>query len=211
LILIFLGPPGSGKGTQAKKLSEKMRLPHVALGDILRETIREGTEVGRKAKEFVEAGKLVPDEVTIEITRQRLAKDDCKFGFILDGFPRSIKQAEALSQILAGKDYRVLYFKVQLESVIERNSGRLSCPVCGAVYHEKFSPPKAEGKCDRCGNKLYKRADDNEEVIRTRFKVYEDSTTPVIEYYKNIGNLVAVNAAGAIDEVFERLTKALGI
>jgi len=211
LILIFLGPPGSGKGTQAKKLAEKLRLPHIALGDILRETIREGSEVGKKAKEFVEAGKLVPDEVTIEITRQRLAKDDCKLGLILDGFPRSMKQAEALNQMLAGKDYKVVYFKVQLEAVIERNAGRLSCPNCGAVYHEKFSPPKKEGICDRCGSKLYKRADDNEEVIRTRFGVYEDSTKPVIKYYEDKGNLVSINAVGTIDEVFERLLKALGI
>ncbi len=211
MILIFLGPPGSGKGTQAKKLAEKMSLPHIALGDILRETIREGSDVGKKAKEFVEAGKLVPDEITIEITRQRILKDDCKLGLILDGFPRSMKQAEALSGMLAGKDYRVVYFKVKLESVIERNSGRLSCPNCGAVYHEKFSPPKKEGVCDRCGGKLYKRADDNEAVIRTRFGVYEESTKPVVSYYEGKNNLVAINAAGTIDEVFERLLKALGL
>jgi len=211
LILIFLGPPGSGKGTQAKKLAEKISLPHIALGDILRETIREGSEIGKKAKAFVEAGNLVPDEVTIEITRQRLLKDDCKSGFILDGFPRSLGQAEALTKILNGRDYKVIYFKVQLESVIERNSGRLSCPNCGAVYHEKFNPPQKEGICDRCGSKLYKRADDNEEVMRTRFKVYEESTAPVVGYYEKMGNILTVNAAGSIDDVFERLLKALGV
>jgi len=211
LILIFLGPPGSGKGTQAKKLAERIRLTHIALGDILRETIREGSEIGKKAKEFVEAGKLVPDEVTIEITRQRLSKDDCKLGFILDGFPRSLAQAEALTGILAGQEYKVLYFKVQLESVIERNSGRLSCPNCGAVYHEKFNPPQKEGICDRCGGKLYKRADDNEEVMKTRFKVYEESTAPVVKYYEKMGHMITINAAGSIDEVFERLLKALGV
>jgi len=211
LILIFLGPPGSGKGTQAKKLAEKISLPHIALGDILRETIREGSEIGEKAKAFVEAGNLVPDEVTIEITRQRLLKDDCKLGFILDGFPRSLGQAGALTKILNGRDYKVIYFKVQLESVIERNSGRLSCPNCGAVYHEKFNPPQKEGICDRCGSKLYKRADDNEEVMRTRFKVYEESTAPVVGYYEKMGNILTVNAAGSIDDVFERLLKALGV
>ena len=211
MILIFLGPPGSGKGTQAKKLAEKISLPHIALGDILRETIREGSEIGKKAKAFVEAGNLVPDEVTIEITRQRLLKDDCKSGFILDGFPRSLGQAGALTKILNGRDYKVIYFKVQLESVIERNSGRLSCPNCGAVYHEKFNPPQKEGICDRCGSKLYKRADDNEEVMKTRFKVYEESTAPVVGYYEKMGNILTVNAAGSIDDVFERLLKALGV
>lgn len=211
MILIFLGPPGSGKGTQAKKLAERIRLPHIALGDILREAIRSGSEVGKKAKEFVEAGKLVPDEVTIEVTKERLSRDDCKLGFILDGFPRSPAQAEALTKILDGRDHKVLYFKVPLESVIERNSGRLSCPDCGAVYHEKFNPPQKEGICDRCGAKLYKRTDDNEEVIRTRFKVYEESTAPVVDYYEKRGNMITINSAGTIEEVFERLLKALGV
>lgn len=211
MILIFLGPPGSGKGTQAKKLAEKMRLCHIALGDILRETIRDSSEVGKRAKAFVEAGKLVPDEVTIEITKHRLSKDDCRLGFILDGFPRSLGQAEALTGYLNGRDYRVLYFKVPLELVIERNAGRLSCPECGAVYHEKFNPPKKAEMCDRCGGKLYRRADDNEEVIRMRFKVYEESTAPVVDYYEKKGNMITINAAGSIDEVFDLLQKALGV
>jgi len=211
LILIFLGPPGSGKGTQAKKLAEKLRLCHIALGDILRETIREGSEVGKKAKAYVEAGKLVPDEVTIEITKQRLSRDDCSLGFILDGFPRSIGQAEALTEFLNGRDHRVLYFKVPLSLVIERNVGRLSCANCGAVYHEKFNPPKKEGICDICGGTLYRRADDTEEVIKTRFKVYEESTAPVVDYYEKKGNMISINAAGSIDEVFERMIKALGV
>lgn len=211
MILVFLGPPGSGKGTQAKKLAEKLNLPHIALGDILRQVIREGTDLGSRAKQFVEAGKLVPDEVTIEITRQRIAKPDCKNGFILDGFPRSLKQAEALDKLLEKKDFKVVYFSVPMEVVIERNSGRRSCPECAAVYHVKFNAPKIEGKCDRCGTQLYQRKDDTAEVIRTRFDVYSKNTAPLIEYYKKKNKLIEVEAGGQIDEVFLRLTKVLGV
>lgn len=211
MILIFLGPPGSGKGTQAKQLADKLGFPHIALGDILRESIRLGDEVGLLAKGFVEAGKLVPDEVTIRITRERIGKPDCQRGFILDGFPRSMNQAQALDETLKGADYRVVYFEVPLQNVIERNAGRWSCPNCGAVYHVKFNPPKAAGICDRCGEKLYQRKDDNEEVIKTRFVVYEQQTTPLIEYYSKKGKLFKLNAAAPIGEVFERLLKILGI
>ncbi|MBI5699862.1 adenylate kinase [Candidatus Saganbacteria bacterium] len=211
MILIFLGPPGSGKGTQAKRLADKMGFPHIALGDILRESIRLGDEVGLLAKGFVEAGKLVPDEVTIRITRERIAKPDCQRGFILDGFPRSLNQALALDETLKGADYRVVYFDVPLQAVIERNAGRWSCPNCGAVYHVKFNPPKQAGICDRCGEKLYQRKDDNEEVIKTRFVVYEQQTTPLIEYYSKKGKLVKLEAEATISEVNERLQKALGI
>ncbi|KAF0134266.1 MAG: adenylate kinase [Candidatus Saganbacteria bacterium] len=211
MILIFLGPPGSGKGTQAKRIADQLNLPHIALGDILREEIREETEYGKKAKAFVEAGKLVPDEVTIEITKNRLLKSDCKNGLVLDGFPRSIMQADSLKEYLSGKDYKVIYFKVPLERIIERNAGRLSCSSCGSVFHEKFNPPKKDKICDRCGSELYKRKDDNEEVIRHRFKVYEESTSPVVAYYEKSGNLISINAAGSIDEVFESLIKSLGI
>ena len=211
MILVFLGPPGSGKGTQAKKLADKFNLPHIALGDILRQVIREGADLGSRAKQFVEAGKLVPDEVTIEITRQRIAKPDCKNGFILDGFPRSPKQAEALDKLLEKKDFKVVYFSVPMEVVIERNSGRRSCPECAAVYHVKFNAPKLENKCDRCGTQLYQRKDDTAEVIRTRFEVYSKSTAPLVEYYKKKNKLIEVEARGGIDEVFLKLTKVLGV
>jgi len=211
LILVFLGPPGSGKGTQAKKLSEKLNLPHIALGDILRQVIREGSELGQRAKQFVENGKLVPDEVTIEITKERTLRPDCTNGFILDGFPRSLEQAKALDKLLEKKDFRVLYFTVPMEVVVERNSGRKSCPECAAVYHVKFNPPRAENKCDRCGAELYQRKDDTEAVIRTRFGVYEKNTAPLVEYYKKKKKLLEIDAQGAIDEVFSKLIKALGI
>lgn len=209
MIYIFLGPPGSGKGTQAKKLAAKLNIPHVALGDILREAVREGTEVGKLAKTFIDAGNLVPDHVTIKITDERLKKDDCKNGLILDGFPRSLIQAEALDKIIAGKDYKVIYFTVSLESVIDRNCGRLSCPDCGSVFHVKYNPPKKDDICDKCGGKLYQRKDDNPEVIKNRFTVYEDSTKPVFGMYQKRGKLVTVDAQGSIDEVFARLLKAI--
>ena len=202
---LFLGPPGSGKGTQAKKLSAKFAIPHIALGDILREAVRNGTEVGKIAKEFIDAGKLVPDEVTIRLTKERLAEKDCAKGFILDGFPRSLKQAEALDQILANISYKVLYFKVPLESVIDRNCGRFSCPDCGAVFHIKYMPSTKGDICDKCGGKLYQRKDDVESVIRERFKVYEESTSPVVELYTKRGNIFAVDAEGDIEDVFNRL------
>jgi len=209
MIFIFLGPPGSGKGTQAKKLSAERNLPHIALGDILREAIRNETEIGKEAKAFVEAGKLVPDEVTIKLTEERVSKSDCANGFILDGFPRSLKQAEALDKILSGKEFKVVYFTVSLESVIDRNSGRLSC-ACGAVYHKKYNPPKIDSKCDKCGKDLYQRKDDTEDVIRTRFNIYEDTTRPLVDIYSRRGNMVKIDAQGTIDEVYSRLTKAIG-
>ena len=209
MIIVFLGPPGSGKGTQAQKLAEKLSLPHIALGDLLREQVREGSEVGQLAKKFIEAGNLVPDEVTIRMTRERTGKPDCERGFILDGFPRSMAQAQALAEILKGKDHKVVYIEVPLEKVVARNTARLSCPNCGAVYHKVNNPPKAEGICDKCGSKLYQRKDDTREVIETRFKVYNESTAPLLEFYK--GRLVKVNGDGSIAEVLARLLSALGI
>lgn len=211
MILIFLGPPGSGKGTQAKKLASKLNMPHIAVGDLLREAIREGNAIGQLAKSFMDKGNLVPDEVTIQMTDERLKKDDCKHGFILDGFPRSSAQANALDKILSGKDYKVIYFGVPLEDVIDRNSGRLSCPECGSVFHVKYNPPKNDNVCDKCGGKLYQRKDDTEEVIRNRFNVYEEQTKPLTELYKNSGKLINVNAQGPIDEVFGRLLPAIGL
>lgn len=209
MIFIFLGPPGSGKGTQAERLADEFKIPHIALGDILRETIREGSETGKVAKGYVEAGRLVPDEMTIKIVEERIKRPDCKNGFILDGFPRSRQQAEALKEALAGQDYKVIYIEVPLELTIERNAGRLSCANCGAVYHLKNNPPRQAGICDKCGGALYERKDDNREVIETRFKVYKESTAPLIDYYKD--KLISVEGTGDIEGVFKRLLKALGV
>lgn len=207
-ILIFLGPPGSGKGTQAKRLAEKMKIPQIALGDILREEVRAGSAIGTKVKSFMSAGKLVPDEVTIDLTRLRIARDDCQRGFILDGFPRSVAQADALDRMLAEKKWkidRLIYFKISEEVVIARLSERRSCKDCGAVYHLKYNPPKVAGKCDACGGELYQRDDDKESVIRSRFEVYAKQTLPLIERYSGAGKLVELDASKPIDEVFAKL------
>lgn len=211
-ILVFLGPPGCGKGTQAKLLSEKIGFPHISLGDILREEVRQGTDIGKRAKEFMNAGKLVPDELTIELTRQRIAKKDCKAGLILDGFPRSFVQAEAFDKMLkeAGLELeKVIYFKIDEDLVVERLSGRRSCKNCGAVYHVKFNPPKVAGKCDVCGGELYQRKDDEEAAVRTRFEVYAQQTKPLIDRYQKANKLFTIDANGSIDEVFNRLLEVI--
>ncbi len=211
-ILIFLGPPGSGKGTQAKKLAEEYKLPHIALGDILREEVRAGSKIGEQAKALMNAGKLVPDELTIELTSQRIGRPDCQAGFILDGFPRSLIQAEALDKMLADHKWeitKVVYFDIAEDEVVGRLSGRRSCKVCGAVYHIKFNPPKVEGKCDLCGGELYQRKDDEEGVIRQRFEVYRAQTQPLIERYSRSGKLVRLDAARPIDTVYGELTRIL--
>jgi len=207
--LIFLGPPGSGKGTQAKLLAEKLKVPHISLGDILREEVRKGSDIGKRAKEIMNAGRLVPDELTIELTRQRTAQPDCKNGFILDGFPRSDAQANALDKMNLNLD-KVVYFDVSEDLVVIRLSGRRSCKACGSVYHVKFKPPKAEGKCDACGSALYQRQDDEEKSVRTRFEVYQEQTKPLIDRYRSMGRLVTVDASGNIDEVFSALLKIAG-
>ena len=213
-ILIFLGPPGSGKGTQAKKLAELLHIPQIAVGDILREEVRAGSEVGNQAQAFMKAGKLVPDELTIEIVRQRVGREDCREGFILDGFPRSELQADALDQILSKggrKIDQLIYFKIAEEEVVGRLSGRRSCKNCGAVYHLKYNPPRTAGKCDLCGGELYLRHDDEENIIRNRFEVYEKQTRPLIDRYKKAGSLVEIDAAQAIDVIFKDLTGTLAI
>jgi len=212
MILIFLGPPGSGKGTQAKRLSERIRVPHISLGDILREEVRLETELGRRAKEHMNAGRLVPDEMTIELTRKRIRQEDCRSGFIIDGFPRSAAQADAFDRMLEEdklKLNRVIYFNISEEAVVDRLSGRRSCRNCGAVYHVKFNSPKVPGKCDLCGGELFQRPDDKEEVIRKRFEVYEKQTRPLIEHYAKKGKLVEMDAAKPIEEVFHKLLNVL--
>ena len=213
MILAFLGPPGSGKGTQAKLLAEKFKIPHISLGDILREVAREETEIGKRVAEFIHAGRLAPEELTIELTRKRIGKADCQAGFILDGFPRSTLQAEALDQMLGemklGLD-KVIYFEVTEDQVVERLSGRRSCKSCGAVYHVNFASPQVKGRCDRCGGELYQRRDDEESAIRTRFEVYAEQTKPLIERYSGRGKLVTIDASGSIEAMFERLLKVIG-
>ncbi|MBQ9487898.1 MAG: adenylate kinase, partial [Selenomonadaceae bacterium] len=205
-------PPGAGKGTQAVKLVEKFKIPQIATGDMFRAAVKEGTELGKKAKACMDAGTLVPDEVTVGIVRERLAKDDCKNGFILDGFPRTVEQAKALEKILSDlnlKLTKVLNIHVPAENLIERAVGRRICKNCGATYHVKFNAPKVENACDKCGGQLYQRADDNEQTMTKRLSVYEDSTRPLIDFYKNVGLYAEIDGTQPIDKVTEELENVL--
>lgn len=213
MILVFLGPPGSGKGTQAKLLAEKLKIPHISLGDILREEVRSGTQIGKQAEEIMNAGKLVPDELTIALTWKRINKKDCASGFILDGFPRSDVQADALDKMLRDLKVeldRVIYFRLTEDEAVERLSARRSCRSCGAVYHLKFKPPKLEGTCDRCGGSLYQRKDDEEKAVRTRFEVYEKQTKPLVDHYEKLQKVTTVDAGGSINSVFNELLALVG-
>ena len=210
--LILMGAPGAGKGTQAAKLVKEFKIPQISTGDMFRAAVKEGTELGKAAKACMDAGKLVPDEVTIGIVRERLAKDDCKNGFILDGFPRTVEQADALKAILAelGKTLtRVLNIHVPSEDLIERAVGRRICKKCGATYHVKFNATKVEGICDECGGELYQRADDNVETMTNRLNVYVESTRPLIEYYKAAGIYTEIDGRQSIDKVSEDLISVL--
>ncbi len=210
--IILLGPPGGGKGTQAKKIVEKYGIPHIATGDILREAVAKGTELGKKAKEYMDRGELVPDEIVIGIVKERLKQPDCEKGFLLDGFPRTLRQAEALDDMLneLGKSINaVIYIDVPEEEVVKRIAYRRTCKNCGAVYHLIYAPPKEEGKCDKCGGELYQRDDDKEEVVRQRFKVYMENTAPLIDYYEKKGLLYRVDGTKSIDEVFAQIEEIL--
>ena len=210
--LIFLGPPGAGKGTQAKMLVERYGIPQVSTGDILRAAVAEGTELGKKAKEYMEAGKLVPDEVVIGIIEERLKQSDCEKGFILDGFPRTVPQAEALDKVLekmGRKIDHVLTLDVPEEELIKRLTGRRTCKKCGAMYHTIFNPPKVEGVCDKCGGELYQRPDDNEETVRSRLSVYEQQTSPLIDFYEKKGLVRKIDGRGEIKEIFDQIVKIL--
>lgn len=210
--IILLGAPGSGKGTQAKKLTESLSIPQISTGDMLREAVRNDTEMGRKAKAFMDQGGLVPDEVVIGIVKERLQAKDCEEGFILDGFPRTIPQAQALDRVVKelGKEIgSVLSLEVDEEEIMERLSGRRSCAGCGAMYHVRFNPPKEEGRCDKCVGTLLQRDDDKEETIRTRLVNYKKSTEPLIEYYRGSGKVHAVKASGNIDTIFANITTLL--
>jgi adenylate kinase len=211
--LILLGPPGSGKGTQAKKMVERYHLPQISTGDILRQALKEKTPLGLEAKQYMDQGKLVPDEVVVGIVRDRLKAADCKGGFILDGFPRTVPQAEALGTTLKtmnrGIDH-VISIEVDNAELLKRLSGRRTCRNCGAMYHLVFDPPKKKGVCDKCGGELYQRADDQEKTIRARLKVYDEQTAPLIKYYRGKGLLRAIDGVGEVGEIFQRIVKAIG-
>lgn len=205
--LVFLGPPGAGKGTQAAKLANHLGVPRISTGDILRRNVADGTDLGKEAKSYMDAGKLVPDDLVIAMTERRLKEADAKRGFILDGFPRTIAQADALAK-LTPLDAAVNLF-MEPEELIKRNTGRRVCPKCEAVYHVLTNPPRNVGVCDRCGSALITREDDREEVVRTRIDTYEKQTAPLIKYYRDRGLLREVYSAGLIDEIFLRLREIL--
>lgn len=210
--LVILGPPGAGKGTQAESIIEKYNIPHISTGDIFRENIKNETELGKKAKGYMDKGLLVPDEVVIEIVEDRLQRDDCKDGFLLDGFPRTVQQAVSLDAMLdrmGTKLDRVVNIEVDPKILVERAVGRRICKTCGATYHVKFNPPKVEGVCDKDGTPLIQRADDTEETVSTRIQVYLDQTTPLIDYYKAQSLLLNVDGEQEISEVFNAVVNGL--
>ncbi|RLF16922.1 MAG: adenylate kinase [Thermoprotei archaeon] len=212
--LIIFGPPGAGKGTQAQLLANKFGIPQIATGDILREAVKEGTDLGKMAKTYMDRGQLVPDEVVIGIVEERLRRPDCAKGFILDGFPRTVKQAEALENMLKKLGVKldaVVNLEVDEEEVVKRITLRRTCRNCGAVYHLVFNPPKKEDVCDRCGGPLYQREDDREETVRNRLKVYRKQTEPVLKFYEARGLLRNINGNLSIDQVFQEVLKALGV
>ena len=206
--LILLGAPGAGKGTQAEFICDHLSIPAISTGNIIRAALKAGTEMGIKAKEFIDKGQLVPDEVVIGIIKERLAEDDCKNGFILDGFPRTIPQAEALDTMGVTID-RVISIEVADEKIAKRMSGRRVCKACGATYHTEFNPAKDGVHCDKCGTELTIRKDDEPETVKARLQVYHEQTEPLKDYYQNKGNLVMVEGVGALDEITAKILKAL--
>ena len=212
MYIIFLGAPGAGKGTQAVMLAEKLNLVQVASGDLFRQALQKETDLGLKAKAYMEKGQLVPDEITIQMVLERLSAPDCEKGAILDGFPRNKQQAEALDKALVKQSRvidKVVYIKVAEEELIKRLSGRWICRSCQAPYHAVESPPSVEGKCDRCGGELYQRADDNVETVKKRLEVYFAETSPLIDYYTEAGKLLEIDGEGSVSEVNGRILAAL--
>lgn len=211
--IVMLGAPGAGKGTQAAMICEKYQIPHISTGDIFRSNIKNGTELGKKAKEYMDQGKLVPDELTIQLLLDRVAKEDCAAGYVLDGFPRTIPQAKVLTEALAKTGEKVDYavnVDVPDANIVHRMSGRRSCPKCGASYHTEYIPPKAEGICDACGSDLIQREDDKAETVQNRLAVYHDQTQPLIDYYEKAGVLRTVDGTKDKDEVFRDIVAILG-
>ncbi len=212
MIVVLMGPPGAGKGTQAVRLAERLGVAHVASGDLFREAIAAGTPLGLEAKQYMDRGELVPDDVVVKMVLERMARPDCAGGVVLDGFPRTVAQAESLDRALAqeGKQVDVaLNMRVPAAEVLERLTGRRICRKCQTPYHVKFNPPARPGICDRCGGQLYQREDDREETVRRRLEVYAQQTAPLIEYYRQRGRLREVEGTGSLDQVTERLIQAL--
>lgn len=212
MYILLMGPPGAGKGTQAEKLIREYGIPQISTGDMFRAAVKSGTALGKEAKSYMYKGALVPDSVTVGIVKERLAQDDCKKGWILDGFPRTTAQASALDAILHDLGIQltaVLDFNVNRDDLVKRVSGRLVCRQCGASFHKEFRPPKQEGVCDNCGGELYQRADDNEVTVRERLAVYDTSTKPLIDYYKVSGRYYEINGDQSMDKVFADVQAAL--
>ncbi|MCX7822690.1 MAG: adenylate kinase [Syntrophobacterales bacterium] len=211
--IILLGPPGAGKGTQAKRLIERYGIPQISTGDMLRAAVAEKTPLGLEAKKYMDAGQLVPDSVVIGLVKERIQKDDCKKGYMLDGFPRNVSQAETLDRMLnelGQKIDHVVCIEVPEDELIQRLTGRRTCRQCGAGFHVMFDPPKQEGLCDKCGGELYQRDDDNVQTVTSRLKVYKDQTEPLIAYYEKQGKLRRIDGLGSIDEIFNRIVAVLG-
>ena len=210
--MVIFGPPGAGKGTQAGRIAGRFGVPHIATGDLLRDAVARGTELGVKANGFMERGELVPDEIVVGIVEERLRRPDCKRGFVLDGFPRTLAQAKALDKILEKLEARidaVIDLETSEGEIVKRLSNRRVCRVCGAVYHLIFNPPKNSERCDRCGGELYQREDDREEVIKRRLQVYRMQTRPIIDYYQERGVLITVDGNRSIEEVSKSISELL--
>ena len=211
--IIMLGAPGAGKGTQAKKIAAKYGLPHISTGDIFRANIKNGTELGKKAKTYMDQGLLVPDELVVDLVVDRVNQDDCENGYVLDGFPRTIPQAEALTEALEKMGQKVDFaidVNVPDENIVKRMGGRRACVTCGATYHMVYAPTKKEGICDTCGGELILRDDDKPETVQKRLNVYHDQTQPLIDYYTSQGILRTVDGTVDIDDVFRAITEFLG-
>ena len=211
--IVMLGAPGAGKGTQAKMIAEKYSIPHISTGDIFRANIKNGTELGKKAKSFIDKGQLVPDELTLDLIMDRFKEDDCKNGYVLDGFPRTIPQAEALDEALKANGEKVDFaidIDVPDENIVRRMGGRRACVNCGATYHIVYSPTKVEGKCDKCGEELIVRDDDKPETVLSRLEVYHNQTQPLIDYYNEQDILKSVDGTIDMKDVFNEIVKILG-
>lgn len=211
--IIIMGPPGAGKGTQAVNIIDKYNVPHISTGDIFRENIKNGTELGKKAQEYMNKGELVPDELVCEIADERISREDCANGFLLDGFPRTVAQAEMLDQFLKENGKKIdaaIDLLVPRKELIERITGRRVCPKCGASYHVVNVPSKVEGICDRCGGELVQRPDDNVETVTNRINVYEEQTQPLVDYYDEEGCLVRINGNQSLEKIFADIVTALG-
>jgi adenylate kinase len=211
--VVLLGPPGAGKGTQAKLLQERFKACQISTGDILRKAVAEQTPLGKQASEYVRKGELVPDSLIVDLVAERLKEKDCEQGFILDGFPRNISQAESLEAILKRMDRaldRVLAIQVPHDVIVERLAGRRACKACGTLYHLTFDPPRAEGVCNRCGGDLYQRDDDREEIVTARLKVYDSQTAPLLSHYRKRSILSNIDGVGKADEIHDRIMQALG-